>query len=149
MAGMTQSTSGNQFVKLGIAGAVGGIVGGIAFGVMMGMMGMLPMIASLAGSQSAIVGFILHMGISIFIGVTFGLLFGERSQTYQAGAVWGLLYGVVWWILGPMVIMPLMMGMGLQFGAAFTGPMLMSLLGHLIYGALTGLVFVWYWQNRA
>jgi hypothetical protein len=37
-----------------------------------------------------------------------------------------------------------MMGMPLQFGAAFTSPMLMSLIGHLIYGAITGLVYVWY-----
>jgi hypothetical protein len=45
-------------------------------------------------------------------------------------------------------MMPWMMGMGLQFGAALTGPMLMSLMGHLVYGALTGLGFVWYSQNR-
>jgi uncharacterized membrane protein YagU involved in acid resistance len=108
---------------------------------------MLPTIAGLVGSSSAIVGFILHMLISIFIGVTFGLIFGSRSQTYQAGLGWGLVYGLVWWVLGPMVIMPTMMGMGLQFASAFTGPMLMSLMGHLIYGTLTGLGFVWYSQR--
>jgi hypothetical protein len=148
MAGTTQPMAENRLVKLGIAGAVGGIVGGIAFGILMAMMGMLPMVASLVGSESAVVGFLLHMVISLFIGITFGLLFGERSQTYQTGLAWGLLYGAIWWILGPLVLMPLMMGMGLQFGAALTGPMLMSLMGHLVYGALTGLGFVWYGQNR-
>jgi hypothetical protein len=58
-----------------------------------------------------------------------------------------LVYGIIWWVLGPLVIMPMMMGMGVQFAAAFTGPMLMSLMGHLIYGALTGLGFVWYRQR--
>jgi hypothetical protein len=56
-------------------------------------------------------------------------------------------YGLVWWVLGPMILMPTMMGMGLQFAAAFTGPMLMSLMGHFLYGALTGLGFVWYSQR--
>jgi len=44
--------------------------------------------------------------------------------------------------------MPLMLGMGLQFGMAFTPPMLMSLVGHLIYGRLTGLVYVAYVRLR-
>jgi hypothetical protein len=34
--------------------------------------------------------------------------------------------------------------MGLQLGAALSGPMLMSLVGHLIYGLITGLVFAWF-----
>lgn len=37
-----------------------------------------------------------------------------------------------------------MMGMGLQFGAALSGPMLMSLMGHLIFGLVTGVVFAWF-----
>jgi hypothetical protein len=53
-------------------------------------------------------------------------------------------YGMVWWVLGPLVIMPVMMGMGLQFAMAFSGPMLMSLMGHAIYGLVTGLVYAWY-----
>lgn len=46
--------------------------------------------------------------------------------------------------LRPLVLMPLMLGMGLQFGMALAPPMLMSLVGHLIYGLLTGLVYVGY-----
>ncbi len=127
-----------------IGGIVGGIAGGLVFGAMMGMMGMLPMVASVVGSQSALVGFVYHMFNSVIIGAIFGFAFGNQSHTFAQGAVWGLLYGFIWWILGPLVLMPLMLGMGLQFGAAFTPPMLMSLMGHLIYGLITGLVYVWY-----
>lgn len=130
-----------------IGGIIGGLAGGVVFGVMMGAMGMLPMIAGLVGSTSAVVGFVVHMAISAFIGATFGALFGARSHSYGQGAIWGLAYGAIWWVLGPLVIMPLMMGMGLQFGAALTMPMLMSLVGHLIYGIITGLTFAWY-SNR-
>ena len=134
----------SELGKLVIGGIVGGIAGGIVFGMLMAMMGMLPLIASMAGSDSPIVGFGIHMLISAFIGATFGVIFGPMSRTMPTGLGWGLLYGAVWWVLGPLVIMPTMMGMGLQFGAAFTTPMLMSLMGHLIYGAVMGLVFAWF-----
>jgi len=37
--------------------------------------------------------------------------------------------------------MPIMMGMGPQFGMALSMPMLMSLVGHLIYGIVTRLAY--------
>jgi hypothetical protein len=124
-----------------IGGIVGGIAGGIVFGLMMALMGMMPMIAGLVGSQSAAVGWIVHLAISMFIGATFALLFGDRSTAYATGLLWGLGYGVIWWVLGPLVIMPALMGMPLFM---FNSMTLMSLVGHLIYGAVTGLVYVWY-----
>jgi uncharacterized membrane protein YagU involved in acid resistance len=131
-----------------VAGIIGGVVGGLAFGALMAMMGMLPMVASVVGSESALVGFLYHMFNSVIIGAVFGLVFGAFSHTYGGGTLFGLLYGVFWWVLGPMILMPLLLGMGLQFGAAFTPPMLMSLVGHLVYGLLTGLVYVAYATSR-
>ena len=131
-----------------VSGLVGGAVGGVAFGILMGVRGMLPMVAGLAGSSDPLVGFIAHMVISLVIGASFGVFFGGASQTYGRAAVWGLVYGAIWWVLGPMVIMPMMMGMGLQFAAAFSGPMLMSLMGHVIYGVLAGLGYAWHRASR-
>jgi uncharacterized membrane protein YagU involved in acid resistance len=130
-----------------VAGVIGGAVGGVAFGMMMAIMGMLPMVASLVGSSSAAVGFLVHMGISLIIGVIYALVFGSMSTTYGGGALWGAVNGFIWWILGPIVIMPLMMGMGVQFQSMFTGPMLMSLVGHLIYGVVAGVVYAG-WVRR-
>jgi hypothetical protein len=136
-----------------LAGIIGGVVGGLAFGALMAMMGMLPMVASIVGSKSAVVGFLYHMFNSVVIGALFGLILGGLSHTYARGATFGLLYGVMWWVLGPMILMPLLLGMGSggiasQIGAAFSAPMLMSLVGHLIYGLLTGLVYVAYATSR-
>ncbi len=124
-----------------IAGAVAGLVGGVLFGILMGMMGMLPMVAGLIRSDNAVVGFIVHMVLSAIIGAGFGLVFGARALDFQSGGLWGAVYGVIWWILGPLLIMPILLGMGPQFGMALTMPMLMSLVGHLIYGVATGLVY--------
>jgi uncharacterized membrane protein YagU involved in acid resistance len=132
-----------------VGGVIGGIAGGLVFGVMMAVMGMLPMVASVVGSESAVVGFIYHMFNSVVIGALFGLVFGALSHSYGQGAILGLAYGVIWWVLGPLILMPLMLGMGLQFAAAFTPPMLMSLVGHLVYGLITGSVYVGYVHSRS
>ena len=139
-----ESRAGVTLKQRIVGGVVGGVAGGLVFGAWMGIMGMLPMVASVVGSQSPVVGFLYHMFNSVIIGAVFGLVFGTFSHTYGQGALFGLIYGVIWWVLGPMILMPLMLGMGLQFGAAFTPPMLMSLVGHLAYGLITGLVYVAY-----
>src|SRR5829696_1790202 len=78
-------------------------------------------------------------------GIVGGLVFGAFSRGYVQGAVLGLLYGAIWWVLGPLILMPLLVGMGgPQFGMALSPPMLMSLVGHLVYGLLTGVVYVAY-----
>lgn len=133
-----------------VGGVIGGIIGGLVFGAIMAMMGMLPMVASVVGSKSAVVGLIYHMFNSVVIGAVFGLVFGALSRGYGQGALWGLVYGVVWWVLGPLILMPILLGMGgPQFGMAFTPPMLMSLVGHLAYGLITGLVYVGYVHSRS
>ena len=148
MATTAESRAGISLGQRIVGGVVGGVAGGLAFGVMMAALGMLPMVASVVGSKSAVVGFLYHMFNSVVIGAIFGLLFGAQSRTYRLGAVLGLLYAVIWWVLGPMILMPLLLGMGLQFGAAFTPPMLMSLVGHLLYGLITGLLYVAYTHRR-
>lgn len=127
-----------------VGGAIGGLAGGMVFGMLMAMMGMLAVVAGLVGSQSAAVGFVIHLAISTLLGLGFAVTVGALATSYRTGAVWGLAYGAIWWVLGPLVLMPLMMGMGLQFGAALTPMMLQSLMGHLLYGLVAGLVYAWY-----
>ena len=126
-------------------GLFGGVMGGIVFGIMMSLMGMMPLIASLVGSQSLAVGWLVHLAISVFIGLTFAWLLGDRSTSYGPGLLWGALYGIIWWVLGPLLIMPAMMGMPLLMFNSIT---LMSLLGHVIYGVVLGSAYAWYVTRR-
>jgi uncharacterized membrane protein YagU involved in acid resistance len=142
MATTTEPRASFSLGQRMVGGVVGGVAGGLLFGAMIAAMGMLPMVASVVGSNSALIGFLYHMFNSVVIGAIFGLLLGAQSRTYRLGAALGLLYGAIWWVLGPMILMPLLLGMALHFGAAFTPPMLMSLVGHLLYGLVTGLVYV-------
>ena len=141
---MTSSTVGRADTpvnsKLLVQGAIAGLAGGAVFGVMMGMMGMLPMVGMLAGSESAVVGFIVHMAISAFIGAVYGLVMGRFSNTIPLALGGGVVNGMIWWVLGALILMPLMLGMS-QMVFVIEQAQWMSLLGHILYGVVTALVF--------
>jgi hypothetical protein len=137
------------------AGIVAGLVAGVVFGVMMTMMmaptpegsqmPMMAMVAKIVGSSSLAVGWAYHLFNSAVIGGIFGWLFGLSSRGWGAGLGWGALYGVGWWILGGLILMPVFLGM-----PAFA-PLMMpemrpiamgSLMGHLVYGVILGGGFV-------
>ena len=130
----TRSTSIGQ----GIAGGVlGGLAGGMVFGMLMQMMDAMPMIAKLAGSESIAVAWMVHLAISAFIGAIFGALIAGRRIGLGAVAAGGAAYGMVWWILGPLLLMPAKLGMPLFH---FDTMVWQSLMGHVVFGVVLGLV---------
>lgn len=101
------------------------------------MMGMMPMVGMLVGRESAAVGWPVHLLNSAIIGGIYGATLGQLEHTWGRGAGFELLYGAVWWVLGALLIMPAWLGMPiLQVGET----QIMSLMGHLIYGLITGLM---------
>lgn len=141
MTAQTQSTKNSSSLSSIIAGVIAGLGGGMVFGMMMAMMGMLPMIAMLVKSQSPLVGFAVHMVISAGIGGAYGLVASRLSKTVGTAIVAGMVNGIVWWVLGALVLMPLMLGMGemvLKIGT----DQWFSLMGHVIFGVVTGLLFL-------
>ncbi|MDP8961126.1 MAG: hypothetical protein M3N32_05860 [Actinomycetota bacterium] len=121
------------------AGVAGGIAGGLVFGAMMHMMGMIGMIAGLVGAEGAAAGWAVHLVISAIIGAGFGLTLARGVTGWLSGVGLGLVYGAIWWVLGPLLIMPLWMGMP-AFQLSQTA--LMSLIGHLMFGLVQGAAYV-------
>ena len=103
--------------------------------------GMLEMVGGMIGAD-ALIGFILHIIISAVIGALYTGLFMQYvdlgSPLYNI-AVGGLIYGVIWWILGGLIIMPAIAG-GELLQIDLNSP---SLFGHIIFGhALAFLVVI-------
>lgn len=126
-------------------GAYGGFAGGLIFGAMMGMMGMLPMIGSMVGQPTVGAGFVVHMVNSVIIGAGFAIVLGRFVTGTASGVGVGLAYGGAWWFVGPLTLMPLFMGMGfgVNWNATAAVAMLPSLVGHLMFGGVLGLVYAW------
>jgi hypothetical protein len=129
-----------------LAGALGGLAGGLVFGVLMAAMGMLPMVAALVGASSPWIGFGVHLVISVLIGWGLTVPFARLLSGYGRAVLVGLAYGFVWWVLGALVIMPAMLGMRLFM---VDGMALMSLVGHLAYGAILALTAARVLKSRA
>lgn len=141
MAMATQRSVHLSNTKALTAGILAGLGGGLAFGAMMAMQGMLPMVAMLTGSDNALIGFGVHMFISAAIGAIYGLVAARLPQSYGAGIIAGAVNGVVWWVFGALVMMPMLLGMSEMIFQV--GPMQwMSLVGHLIFGVIAGVLFI-------
>ena len=91
--------------------------------------------------SSVVEGFVIHMGISTLIGAAYGLFFRRESQSPFAALAWGIVYGMVWWILGPLTLMPSLLGLPLQWSLAAVSASFPSLIGHLLYGVFLALTY--------
>ena len=87
-------------------------------------------------------GFVLHLFISALIGVTYGLLFRNEAATLGHGIAWGWIFGLIWWYAGPLTLMPLILTGECDWSTAAASALLPAMMGHLIYGAVTALVFL-------
>jgi thiol-disulfide isomerase/thioredoxin len=106
---------------------------------------MMAMVAMVVRSESLVVGWIYHLFNSAIIGAVFGWLLGARAEAGSgSGTAWGTLWGLVWWVLGGLILMPLLLGMP-AFAALRMPPMrtaaMGSLVGHLIYGGILGFAY--------
>ncbi|MGH9842108.1 MAG: hypothetical protein ACREEM_25420, partial [Blastocatellia bacterium] len=134
--------AGSRFLYSLKWGAAASLAGGFLFSLVMLAIGFLPKVANLVGSSSLVVGFIVHLIISSLIGMSYGLLFRHEAPDFGSGVAWGLVYGLVWWFIGPLTLMPILLGSRFSWTPEVAGALLPSLIGHLIYGAATAVVFL-------
>ncbi len=122
-------------------GAIAGLIGGLVSMPVMIATGVLPKVA---GLDSTLVGFravVIHLSVSAAIGMTYGLLFRDETLTPGDAISWGWLFGLIWWYLGPMTLLPLLLTGVCDWSTDAASALLPSLFGHLIYGAVTAVVF--------
>jgi uncharacterized membrane protein YagU involved in acid resistance len=114
-----------------------GLIAGLVFGMMMQMSGKISVIAGLVGSSHVFVGWLIHMLIS-FVFAIFYLILVNKTEKY---ILIGIVHGTVIWIIGPLVIMPLMMGKGVMLLEMFSPPLMMSLVTHIFFSLMLAVVF--------
>lgn len=111
-----------------------------AEGAMSGMAmgnGMLDMVGGMIGAD-AFIGFILHIIISAIAGALYTAVFVDNVNLGSALVnivVGGLIYGLIWWIVGGNIISPAISGgdvLQLSIGPSF--------FGHIIFGHLLAFI---------
>jgi uncharacterized membrane protein YagU involved in acid resistance len=140
--------------KIG-AGVAAGVLAGIIFGLMMQMMtaptpegggmSMMVMIAMVVRSKSMVVGWVFHLFVSAVFGAIYGLFLGDRAKHYGSGALYGVAYGIFWWVGGALIAMPVLLGMPpfASLRMSEMRPVAMgSLVGHIIWGVILAELYV-------
>lgn len=138
-----------QTLRVLVWGAIASLAGGLVFSIIMLVTGVLPRIAALAGGSSLALGFVVHFVISVLIGMSYGLFYQHEAPDVGSSIAWGLLYGLVWWFVGPLTLLPILLGGTATWTVASANILLPSLIGHLIYGAVTACVFLLFERHQA
>lgn len=134
------------------SGAIAGLVGGIVFGFLLQMGGLMPVIGGLYGVQTVAAGWVAHLFHSLVFGLVFAAIAASRWFTRYTDRLWtsagfGIVYGVVLWLIPAGVVMPLWMGALGMAAPPIPNLTLMGLVGHLVYGVVAGGVYVLVLRN--
>jgi uncharacterized membrane protein YagU involved in acid resistance len=128
-------------------GTLAGLAGGLLYTLVLIATGSLGQIAAVVGGSSPALGLVVHLCISILMGITYGLLFQREAPNLASGIAWGLVYGLIGWFVGPLTLFPIVLKEGELWTAAATDAQFPSLVGHLIYGAVAAAAF-WFLERR-
>ena len=123
-------------------GALAGLAGGVVSSRILLATGILPKIAGIDTSLIGVRGLLIHLLISALIGMSYGLLFRGEASSFGLGVAWGWLFGLIWWYLGPLTLLPLPLTGQIDWRPEAASALLPSLPGHIIYGATTAFVFL-------
>jgi len=123
-------------------GAIAGLVGGAVVSPIMLAAGVVSNIAGMDTALSTPRGVALRLLGGAAVGMTFGLLFRREGRSLGRGLCWGWVFGLLWWYVGPLTLLPLWRTGEADWRPATAAALLPSLIGHLLYGGVTALTFL-------
>lgn len=133
-----------------LVGGGAGLIGGWLFGRAMESVDFLPVVAGVINGESELVGVLLHAVFAVLIGAGFGLLFQRDVRGFGSNMGWGVAYGMMWWFLGPLTILPAWSGEPLDWSSENGSLYFGSFVAHVVYGLVIGLTYAvidraWVW----
>ena len=122
-------------------GAQAGLLGGLVSSPFMFAAHVLSSVAGVATQLSTLSGLVVHLLVSTIIGMSYGVLFRDEASNLAMAGAWGWVFGLIWWYVGPLTLLPLILTGEIDWRISAASALLPSLLGHLIYGACTASLF--------
>ncbi len=124
-----------------IAGATSGLVGGLVLSLVVQLQGTTAASAGPVGWESWGINLGLQLPSLILAGAAFGAIFGYHPESTAFHVSGGLLFGLLWWILGPLTLMRLWQGHVPAWSLHEASDAFPSLIGYLVYGTVMGMSF--------
>ena len=146
-----------------IGGALGGAIGAAAFGLLMwafdpdALVAAIPAIYGL--EPVGVVGWTIHVAHGVVLGIVFGFLITreqilgviaaptETDALSRTGVMIrvvaaGFVFGLAIWAILPLIVLPVWIeALGFEAAGGFPAVAVTSMLGHLLFGLVLGLVF--------
>lgn len=147
-----QGWTGETVTKAAIAGVVAGLVFGLLIQFRLERMQAIGAMYTL-GSPSLSIGWIAHLVHSALFGAIFAILVGyglaEYARKPTTAVPLAAAYGVALWALNIVFLWPAWLnGVGLGNAPPLPNVAVMPLVGHVVWGALLGLVYAG-WQRSS
>jgi hypothetical protein len=118
------------------AGALSGGIGGLVAIPILQWSGAVASIAMNLGIPDWLVP-VLYVAVATFTGSLYGAVFQRAASDRRGGWLFGISYGFLWWMLGPVTLLQSVRGRPLAVGVAAMG----VLTAHLASGLVLGLSF--------
>jgi hypothetical protein len=122
-------------------GALAGFVGGVVSSPLMLATQLSPPMIGQNVHLSTLIALVVHLLVSTFIGMSYGVLFRDEGSNLIMAGAWGLFFGLIWWYAGSLTLLPLVLTGEIDWRLSAASALLPTLFGHLLYGAFTGFVF--------
>jgi hypothetical protein len=132
------------------AGGAGGLAGGLVFGALMRIMpdtahgSMIAFAARAAHVANPVAGWVVYALYGLVIGALLGWLLRNARLDEKTALVAGAIYGVGWWIIAVVVLVPALFGFRPLSTPALAQARLVGLpllIGHIVAGAVMGVVW--------
>src|SRR5580698_11596777 len=125
-----------------VAGGLAGIVGGAIFRSWVASGDYYPLLAGYGRiSVSHFTLILLHFAVAVLVGISFGFLFQRDVKGPGSCMGWGLCYGILWWFLAHLTILPWIAHGRFDWSADRAASVFGSLVGHILYGLIVGLAY--------
>jgi uncharacterized membrane protein YagU involved in acid resistance len=131
-----------------MSGIIGGLIAGIALGFVLMRMGTLASAGSMLAMQDELSSFLIHLIFSAIAGLIFALVFCKICTSFYNTTLWGIVYGILWWFLGPLILCPWIAGATITWSQTTFMQAIPMLLGHLIYGLVLGITYFWFRERK-
>jgi uncharacterized membrane protein YagU involved in acid resistance len=131
-----------------MSGIMGGLLAGIALGFILMRMGTLAGAGKLLGVQDDLSSFLVHLIFSAIVGLIFALVFSRACTHFFNSSLWGIVYGIIWWFLGPLILCPWLSGATVSWSESTFMRAVPMLLGHLVYGLVLGVAYFWFRERK-
>lgn len=95
-------------------------------------------VADVGGTDSPGRGLALHLTLSAMMGVAYAWLF-RPPERYAESLMSGWVFGLAWWMLIALNVIPILTGKGPQWQVEQVVPLFSGLVGYLLQGAVIGL----------